>query len=214
MLPSLAIDLDGCVVNFFEELLKQYNALPVVKEGKLRSLQINEIDYDFELLGENIVTIFRDIFNAPGFFHMLPPLPNALNILAKFRDMGLPSIICTAPARNHQNLINGRSAAEKYDWVQEHLPAWGNDVMITKDKFYAGTDMLIDDYPPNITLWCKSNPDGIGYLIDQPWNKRFTHYPVNSVRGSLEGVIPFIEKFWCEERGIFVYRLDELKAWR
>lgn len=214
MLPSLAIDLDGVIVSFFEEVLKDYNALPEVKSGTVAPLSIDQIDYDFELLGEETVARLRAIFNAPGFFLKVKPLPNALNLMLKFKDMGFPSIICTAPARDQQNRINGRTAHEKYDWVQQHLPPWGNDVMITKDKFYAGTDMLIDDYPPNITLWCKSNPDGIGYLIDQPWNKNFKHYPPNCVRGHLEGVLSFVDKFWCEERGVFAYRLEELQAWR
>lgn len=214
MLPSLAIDLDGVVVSFFEQVIIDYNELPEVREGKAAPLKIEQIDYDFELLGEDVVVRLKNIFNRKGFFLKLKPLPNALNIVTKFKDMGFPGIICTAPARDLQNKINGQSAAEKYDWVQEHLPPWGNDVMITKDKYFAGTDMLIDDYPPNITLWCRANPKGIGYLIDQSWNTRFTHYPVNAVRGTLENVIPFVNKFWCEERGMFVYRLDELKEWR
>jgi len=214
MLPSLAIDLDGVIVNFFEEVIKDYNNLPEVKNGTVAPLKMEQIDYDFELLGEETVTRLRTIFNTPGFFLEVKPLPNALNLMMKFKDMGFPGIICTAPARDQQNLINGKTAAEKYDWVQQHLPPWGNDVMITKDKFYAGTDMLIDDYPPNITLWCKANPNGIGYLIDQSWNKNFKHYPSNSVRGSLENVLSFVDKFWCEERGVFAYRLDELQAWR
>lgn len=214
MLPSLAIDLDGCVVDFFGELLAIHNSSPDVVAGNLRRFTIDEMDYDFDLLGQGIVDAFRNIFNTPGFFLAVKPLPNAVNVLNKFRDMGFPSIICTAPARDHQNKINGRTAWEKYDWVQQYLPAWGNDVMITKDKFYASTKMLIDDYPPNITQWCAAHPDGVGYLVAQPWNVRFTHFPTNAVRGSLEQVIPFVEKFWCEDRNKFVYRLDELKAWR
>jgi len=214
MLPSLAIDLDGCVVDFFTEVIKDYNDLPDVKNGGVAPLKIEEIKYNFELLGESIVSRMRGVFNAPGFFLKVKPLPNALNLMMKFKDIGFPGIICTAPARDDDNRINGRSAAEKYDWVQQHLPPWGNDVMVTKEKFYVGTDMLIDDYPPNITLWCEANPNGIGYLIDQSWNKEFKHYPRNAVRGSLENVLAFIEKFWCEERGQFAYRLEELQAWR
>lgn len=208
MKPSLAIDLDGVVVNFFDELLRIYNT--EVEEN----LSIDSIDYDFEILPVDVSNRMREIFNREGYFESLEALPNAINILNKFRDLGFPSIICTAPARDLNGLINGRSAAEKYNWVQKHLPAWGNDVMITKDKYYTNTNMLIDDFPPNISLWCAANPAGVGYLIDQPWNKRFSHYPPNAVRGPLERVISFVDKFWCEERRIFAYRLEELRSWR
>lgn len=212
--PSLAVDMDGVITSFFSEVIGDYNELPEVKDGSVRPLSIENIDYDFDLLGAEAVSRIRAIFNAPGFFLRLKPMPNALNLMMKFKDLGFPGVICTAPARDDNNLINGETAAEKFSWIQRFLPAWGNDVIVTKEKFYVGTDMLIDDYPPNITLWCEANPEGVGYLIDQPWNKDFKHYPINSVRNSLENVIPFVEKFWCEDRNKFVYRLDELKAWR
>jgi 5'(3')-deoxyribonucleotidase len=212
MLPSLAIDLDGVVVSFMDALLTDYNNLPEV-QAKSAQLKLEQVNYEFELMGEEIAARLRSIFNAPGFFLKLDPLPNALNLLTRFRDMGFPGIICTSPARDCNNLINGRTAWEKYDWVQRHLPVWGNDVMITRDKFYVGTDMLIDDYPPNIIQWCEYNPDGVGYLIDQPWNNKFTHYPINSIRGPLEGVLSFVDKFWCKQRKKFVYRLEELQLW-
>jgi len=208
MLPKLGLDLDGVIVNFNDQLVEDYNKryLPVITA--------DSIDYDFELLGDLIFTRFKIVFNEPGFFKKLKPLPNAITIATKLLDMGIPTVICTAPARNNEGLINGLSAAEKFDWVQEHLPFWGNEIIITKDKHYVDVDMLIDDYPPNITLWCQKHPNGIGFLVDQSWNRRFSHFPNNSVRGSLEKVIPFIQKFWCEERGVFAYRLDELHEWR
>jgi len=214
MLPSLAIDLDGVVADFNTAMLGDYNALPEVQAGTVPGLLMSQLNYNFEQLDPAIFTRLRTIFNTPGFFLKLKPLPNAIEILTRFRDNGFPSIICTAPTRDHNNLINGKSADEKFSWVQQHLPLCGNDIMVTKDKFYTGTDMLIDDYPPNITLWCEQNPNGVGYLVDQSWNQGIKHYPINCARGSLAQVLTFIDDFWCETRGIFAYRLDELEAWR
>ena len=204
--PKIALDLDGVVVNFHQTLIDLYN------ERFNASITTDEIDGDLESLGTELARNLISIFNEDGYILNLEPLPDAIHIVSQFPDLGYKVTICTAPARNLDGIINPTSAAEKFSWIRKWLPFWANDVIITKHKELVATDILIDDWAYNIANWCKENPEGIGYLVDQPWNQKQRPYPANAVRGKLSEVSTFIDKYWCQERGKFIYRLDELKA--
>ena len=205
--PTIALDLDGVVVDFYGALVLTYN------ERYGENLSLDDIDCDLETLGPEVSSKLIAIFNEEDWFHNLKPLPNAINIVGSYPTLGYRVIICTAPARDLDGLINGKSAAEKFVWIHEHLPFWGNDVIITKHKKMVEADIIVDDTPANIINWCQEHPEGVGYLIDQPWNAKWRNYPHNAVRGSLEDVSRFIKRFWCHNRGKFVYRYDELANW-
>lgn len=212
--PKIALDLDGVVVNFHQKLVDVYNERFPPEKGE-KKLTTKAIDCDLESLGTDVSRRLIQIFNEDGYILNLEPLPDSIHIVSQFQDLNYDVTICTAPARDLNGIINPTSAAEKFHWIREHLPFWANKVIVTKHKEIVGTDMLIDDYAFNIINWCKENPNGIGYLIDQPWNKKFRHYPSNAVRGTLAGVSTFIDKFWCRERGQFAYRLEELQeGWK
>tara|TARA_B100001109_G_C18823737_1_gene455860 strand:- start:653 stop:1303 length:651 start_codon:yes stop_codon:yes gene_type:complete len=208
--PSIALDLDGVVVNFHQKLIDIYNERYPPKDGA-PALTTKAIDCDLESLGTETSRRLIEIFNEDGYILNLEPLPDSIHIVSQFQDLNYEVTICTAPARDLNGLINPISAKEKFEWISKFLPFWANDVIVTKHKHLVATDILIDDYAFNIINWCQRNPNGIGYLIDQPWNQKFRHYPSNSVRGSLSGVSSFIEKYWCQERGVFAYRLEELQ---
>jgi len=206
--PKIALDLDGVVVDFHQKLLNVYNK----RYGK--NVTVNDINCDLESLGPEITKKIISIFNEPGWFLELKPLPNAISIISKYIDFGYRVTICTAPARDLKGIINPISASEKFTWVRENLPFWANNIIITKYKEFVHTDAIIDDYSPNIVNWCQEHPEGIGFLVDQPWNKYFKQYPINSVRGKLEDVTTIINKHWCHVRGRFVFRLEELEEWQ
>lgn len=205
--PKIALDLDGVVTNFHQKLIDIYN------ERFQQQLTVHDIDGDLESLGPELARELIKIFNEDGYIEGLEPLPNSVQIVSQFPDLGYKVTICTAPARDLTGLINPISAQEKFSWVAKWLPFWANDVIVTKHKELVSTDLLIDDWPPNIVNWCEKQ-SGIGILIDQPWNKNFKHFPINSVRASLQDVVPFIEKFWCQQRGEFIYRMEELEEWQ
>lgn len=205
--PTIALDLDGVVVDFHAAVVALYN------ERHNANLSLDDIDCDLETLGPEVAEKLIAIFNEPDWFLNLKPLPNAINIVSSFPTLGYRVIICTAPARNVDGLINGMSAKEKFDWIKSFLPFWANDVIITKHKEVVGTDMLIDDTVSNIINWCQENEDGIGFLVDQPWNSSWRSYPTNCVRGNLKDVSLFIKRFWCHRRGKFIFRYDELARW-
>jgi len=205
-LPKILLDLDGVVVNFHQKLIDVYNQ----RYPESKKLTVNDIDCEIETLGPDLAHKLIGIFNEKDWFIDLEPLSNSIRTVLSFADLGYDVTVCTAPARDLDGIINPGCASEKYIWMQKYLPLWANNMIITKHKEVVRTDIIIDDTGYNIINWCRENPDGVGYLIDQPWNKRFNNYPTNSTRGTLEGVTTFIDKFWCRKRGKFIYRLDEL----
>lgn len=206
-LPKVALDLDGVIINFHQRLIDVFN-----ERYPDQKLTVEHINCEIESLGPDLAPKLLEIFNEKGWFLKLKPLPNAITIASSFVDLGYDITVCTAPARDRDGKINPSSASEKYTWMNTWLPMWANNMIITKHKEVVGTDMLIDDTGFNIVNWCGENPNGIGFLIDQPWNRNFTKYPTNSVRGNLEDIPAFVDKFWCRKRSRFIYRLEELKA--
>lgn len=208
ILPKVGLDLDGVLVSFHDALINTYN------QRYNGNLSINDLDGELENLGSDLLKKVVEIFNEPNWFIDLLPLPDAINIVSNYVDLEYEVMICTAPARDLNGLTNPSSASEKFLWIRRWLPFWANNVIITRHKALIDVDILIDDTGHNIVNWCKEHPNGIGYLVDQPWNRNFNSFAHNAVRGSLENSIKFIKQFWCQERGKFVYRLDELQNWK
>jgi len=202
--PKIGLDLDGVIANFHQKLLEVYNQ----KYGA--NLTVQDIDCELEKLGPDIYHKVIEIFNEPNWFLNLEPLPDAIALVTKFLDLEYLVTIVTAPARDLHGWINPASAAEKYVWLQKNLPFWSTNAIITKHKEVVAVDILIDDTGHNIVNWCREHPSGVGYLVDQSWNRSFKGLPKNAVRGPLSKVADFIEKYWCKERGNFIFRYDEL----
>jgi len=208
--PSIAMDLDGVVCAFFQRLIEVYN---LRFNGNLTLSSFN--DYEFErCLPPDIVAKLLTIFNEPNYFLNLLPLPKAIETVKELVALKYDVKICTAPARKPDKKVNGRSAAEKFDWLEIHIPELCNQTIVTIFKEYIAMDLLVDDSPMNIVKWCKANPEGIGFLVDQPWNKMFTDFPPNAVVGNLQDVPRFIEESWCFETGKFVILSERLHKWQ
>lgn len=204
-LPSVALDLDGVIVNFHQKLIDVYNT-----KYPDETLTVCDLNCEIESLGPELAPKLLEIFNSKGWFSALEPLPNAISLAMNLLDLGYEVTVCTAPARDKDGKINPFSFSEKVEWMHRWLPFWTNNMVITKHKEVVQADILIDDTGHNIINWCGKNENGIGYLIDQPWNRNFIKYPTNSHRGTFQDVAAFVDKFWCRKRGQFIYRLDEL----
>lgn len=202
------MDLDGVLIPFHETVIDVYN------KRYNDNLTVHDLDGELENLSPDLFRKIIEIFNEPDWFTNLVPYSNAKDVVDRLIDKQFEIVVCTAPSRDANGLINPLSAAEKFAWVKQWFPSLAHSVIVTKHKSLIKVDMLIDDTVNNIIKWCHEHPSGIGYLIDQPWNRKSKNLPTNSVRGTLENVIPFVEKFWCVDRNKFVYRLDELKELR
>jgi len=208
ILPKIVLDLDGVVVGFFQKLVAMYN-----KRYSNDPLTLDDINCELEQLGPERAERLIGMFNEPGWFLDLEPLPGAINTISHYINGGYQIVICTAPARYTDGRINGTSAAEKFVWIQEHLPMLGNRITIAQHKEDVNGDLFLDDTPYQVINWCESNPGGIGVLIDQPWNKRWVNLPGNATRANLEDIGRIVADFWCSETGRFAYKVCDLRNW-
>lgn len=208
LLPKIILDLDGVVVQFFQKLIRIYNL-----RHSDDPLTLSDINCELEQLGPGRSERLIAMFNEPGWFLDLEPLPGAINTITHYANAGHEIVVCTAPARFPEGKINGTSAAEKFTWIQKNLPIVGNKIIITQNKDSIKGDLFIDDTPYQVINWCKENPEGIGLLVDQPWNKRWVNLPGNATRANLSDIGRIVSAFWCSDTGRFAYRTCDLRAW-
>jgi len=207
-LPKIILDLDGVVVGFFQKLIQTYN-----QRFPDDQITLSDINCELEQLGPNRAERLISMFNEPGWFVDLEPLPGAINTITHYVNAGYSVEICTAPARHPDGKINGASAAEKFTWIQKHLPILGNRIHISQHKGSIRGDLFIDDTPYQVINWCKANSDGIGLLVDQPWNNRWVELPRNATRANLRDIGKIVADFWCSETGRFSYKASDLRRW-
>ena len=183
----IACDLDGTINLFLEKVVEVYNQRyqPPIALTDFKAFRFEEC------FSETIVGRLINIFNEKGFFEEIPPTPGALEVIERLHQNEYHIEIVTALPRN----INPQVAAEKVTWVVKHLPYLYENITITKNKYLVKADMLVDDTFLNIQQWCVHHPHGVGFLINQPWNEKYTHLPQNAVRGSILDLPNFLEQY-------------------
>jgi len=180
----IALDIDGVVANFTEKVVEIYNQrhLPPIRFEDFKSFSFEEC------FSPPVVERIVQIFNEPGFFASLQPLPRAIEIVDLLsKDHHVE--ICTAPPHN----VNPLAISEKISWALQHWPHLGRQVTVTTNKYLVKSDILIDDSISNITKWCMHHPQGHGFLVSQPWNADILVLPDNATRGHLVDVPDFIK---------------------
>lgn len=82
------------------------------------------------------------MYEAPGFFLGLEPLPGALDAVRAMDALPDTEVfICTSPLLKYQHCVG-----EKYQWVEKHLgPRFVERIILTRDKTVVSGDLLIDD---------------------------------------------------------------------
>ena len=116
-------------------------------------------DYPAHLAGE-----VEAIYNTPGFFSGLPPVPGAIAGIRAMLEAGHEVRICTSPLIKYRHCVT-----EKYEWVERHLGAdFVPLVILTRDKTLVHGDILVDDKPE---ITGARTPSWRHVLYDQPYNR-------------------------------------------
>lgn len=162
---DILVDLDATVAHFFPPLWVEYER----RTGEpVTTHQIKTWDMSAHVThGAVVNAIFREL----NFFRGLQPMPGALEVLQELFDEGHNILIATAPCTPH-------SAAEKYDWVGEHLPyvKRHDQLYIGGDKSRILADILVDDGPHNAAAWVARNPKKPVIGIAHPYNEDSSAY--------------------------------------
>ena len=162
---KILVDMDGVIADFESGFISHWKRLYPKKEFiRIQDRITHKIvdQYPASLKGT-----IEKIYQRPGFFKSLPPIPDGINSLQKMLEEGYDVFICSSPLDNFKNCV-----LEKYEWVEEKLGFdWTQRLILTKDKTLIRADFLIDDSPE--VKGCLK-PVWEHIIFDQPWNKNST----------------------------------------
>lgn len=190
--PVLLLDMDGVVANFAKTLIEEYNKT-FNASLSLDQWTSFEVSHCF---GKEAFDKMEPLYNAPGFFEKIEPYPGSLEVINDVAEK-VHIEVCSTPTKlplsDGKRQLNPHCAFEKFEWIHKHLPVLSNNITLTTRKHLLQADVLVDDALHNIATWCKSNPGGIGFLVDRGWNQT-TNLPRNCVRKNLSDLPAFLKK--------------------
>jgi 5'-nucleotidase len=134
---TLIIDLDGVSVQFVPGVCNEHNALT---GDNLKPEDIT--DWNMKLFG-----IQNEVWQKPGFFAALKPMPGAIAALNRLRKKYRLTIAT-------DTMGIGFVREDKADWIERHIP-WVSDVYYLSDKSEVPGDLLFDDAPHHLAAWPK-----------------------------------------------------------
>jgi 5'-nucleotidase len=167
--PIVYVDMDGVLADFFGEVAREHDV------AYWREIHRKELGVD-------------QIAQQPGFFKMLPVLPNAGKFMRGVIHLtnGKYSILSSPLMSNVEE-----SSAEKAEWLQKHLRQHQPQAVIfdhEKYKFAQQADgtpnILIDDWETNIKLWEANG--GIGILYKDHNYKDAVHKLSQALHGKIK----------------------------
>jgi 5'(3')-deoxyribonucleotidase len=188
---TIAADSDGCLADLVHKMLQICN-----QEHGTAFTHEDITDFNFKTCIPQYADYFFSLFERPGFFRDLPLLPDAQAVIRQLIADGHFVEIATAPPstkRNGVKIISPEAAFDKVLWFADHFPEIENRVTLTTCKHLLKVDLLIDDHHTNIERFCAHHPEGLGFLVNQPWNRNLL-LPSNAKRGELRDLPKTVEK--------------------
>ncbi|XP_076209776.1 LOW QUALITY PROTEIN: 5'(3')-deoxyribonucleotidase, cytosolic type [Aptenodytes patagonicus] len=137
------VDMDGVLADFEGAVLRGFRARfpgePRVELAARRGFSVRE---QYGCLREDLGAKVASVYESPGFFLGLDPIPGALEAMQEMIHMQDTEVfICTSPLRKYEHCI-----VEKYKWVEKHLgPEFVERIILTRDKTVVSADLLFDD---------------------------------------------------------------------
>ncbi|XP_059764273.1 5'(3')-deoxyribonucleotidase, cytosolic type [Balaenoptera ricei] len=137
------VDMDGVLADFEAGLLRGFRrSFPGEPHVPLQERRGFLACEQYRALRPDLADKVASVYEAPGFFLDLEPIPGALEAMREMNDMQDTEVfICTSPLMKYDNCVH-----EKYRWVEKHLgPQFVERIILTRDKTVVLGDLLIDD---------------------------------------------------------------------
>ena len=161
------IDLDGTMANYDKALHEGLEGL--VGPDENTTWFNSGVGFKRESLQSWQRERERLVRSADGFYRNLEPIAMGFQILDLLKRSGFICHVATkCPFDN-----SAQAAKEKIEWCHNYL----RDLKVTicGDKSLMMGAILFDDWPCYITPWLENNPDSVVLMLDQPWNRDFSH---------------------------------------
>lgn len=135
---TVLVDMDGVMADFDTAALV---SIPTAERVSRSNFYVAH-DYD-ELVRPNI----EAIYNTPGFFESLEPMPGMQEAWQVMIDNGYHPRVASAPLSSNRTAIEGKVKWLDRIMVPEFGPQVVEEAIIDKDKWKYGGLVLIDDRP-------------------------------------------------------------------
>lgn len=161
MAKVMLLDCDGVVADFMQHTIDVLR-IPMSRED-CKDFYI-ESNPGFEEYGEQMHALWA----TPEFWQTLPVIDGAVQGVNKMRQK-FDIVWCTSPYEDCPMWYWSR-----LQWLKKYFPfTTRKNLIATHRKELVSGTHLVDDKPKNVERWQKTNPHGIAYLMDQPWNRDF-----------------------------------------
>lgn len=161
-MKEILLDCDGVLADFISPVIARLNAYTgkniTLKEYAAAGNWMVE-----QVFGITFEEFWREAERGDNLWCDLKPYPWSDKVLDICDRHGRVTI-CTSPS------LNPICAAQKVEWIQEHLGRNVTHVMLgsRKDLMARPGNVLIDDYPSNIDKFVAAGGQGI--LVPSDWN--------------------------------------------
>ncbi len=156
MIKHILVDMDGVLADFLSASLSLWDFDP--KDYPANTWEIADV------LGISMSDFWGTIDKVPTLWRDLKPYPWVGELIALLNDSGVPWSTLTTPSRNPL------CAAQKIEWMREHIEPNFTNYMIGKQKYLMASPghLLIDDYDKNVDSFREHGGQAI--LFPQRWN--------------------------------------------
>ncbi|XP_062976334.1 5'(3')-deoxyribonucleotidase, cytosolic type [Elgaria multicarinata webbii] len=137
------VDMDGVLADFEGGMLRGFLAAypgePHIELAQRRGFSAKE---QYRCLREDLGMKLASVYESPGFFLGLDPIPGAIEAMQEMIQMPNTDVfICTSPLQKYEYCV-----PEKYSWIAKHLgPKFVERLILTRDKTVVSADLLFDD---------------------------------------------------------------------
>lgn len=105
-----------------------------------------------------------EVFDLPGFYLGLKPMPGAQEALREFELMGLPRNVLSSPTTTNPDCASNKYASMARDFS----PVWADLTHLARDKTSTLGTLLVDDKPDIHGAWYYPTWDQV--IFDWPYN--------------------------------------------
>jgi 5'(3')-deoxyribonucleotidase len=155
----LLIDMDGVIADFLGHWCHVFNTR---YQRNIQPTLIRTWRMD-ESVPDSTREACEDLIWEPGFFLHPRPIPGAIEAIERLHQAGHEIVFVTSCLAGH---------TDKLTWLKRHFN-FPIRVVFTSEKYLVKGDVLIDDYPVNLTQWQAEWPDGLALCFAAPYNEQW-----------------------------------------